>query len=138
MTRQNAFINSVNGKPWVNRGLSIDGMDCYGLVILFYRDVLGIELPIPDGYAENNEMSQCWSSEISSGRWETVKRPEKNGLVFTAYRGNTPMHVGIMIDRLRAIHSRGTVENGGKVEIHNISSLERYYGKITFHKYIGG
>lgn len=137
MMNQNEFVEQVNSKPWINRSVDLNGMDCYGLVILYYRHVLGIELPTPQGYLQFDDMSECWSNETKSGRWEIVDRPVSGGLVFTAYHGETPLHVGIMLDRQRAIHCRGTDELGGKVEIHKISAIEKYYGKVTFHKYVG-
>lgn len=131
------FIQAVNGKPWVNRAVSMDGMDCYGLVILYYRHVLGIELPVPDGYIENESTPNCWINETESGRWEAIDRPESHGIVFTAYNGDTPLHVGIMIDRQKAIHCRGNDSAPGKVEIHSIKAIQSVYGKVTFHKYVG-
>jgi hypothetical protein len=41
---QSDFIGLVNGKPWANRACSFDEMDCWGLVVLYYRHVLGLEL----------------------------------------------------------------------------------------------
>lgn len=137
MMTQNEFVIRVNSMPWVNRASSFDGMDCYGLVMLYYKHVLGIELPCPKGYLDREKIADCWVSETSSGRWERVNRPCSDGIVFTSYIGEFPMHVGIMLDNKRAIHCRGSEENPGKVEIHNIAAIQSVYGKTTFHRYIG-
>lgn len=134
---QNEFVLSAQGKPWVNRASSFDGMDCYGLVMLYYKEVLGIDLPEPEGYSELDDISLCWEKETSSGRWEPSDRPTRNAIVFTAYRGNTPLHVGVMLDHKRAIHCRGDCSIKGKVEIHSIRAIESIYGKVSFHRYIG-
>lgn len=134
---QNEFIEKVRGVKWENRKVSLDGMDCYGLVILYYRMVLGINLPVPEGYERNESISDCWSNETSSGRWVEVPRPSESDLVFTAYRGNQPLHVGVMLNSLKAIHCRGLEDEPGHVEIHSIKAIKSIFGKVTFHKYVG-
>ena len=47
---QSDFIGLVNGKPWANRACSFEQMDCWGLVVLYYRNVLGLELHHIAGY----------------------------------------------------------------------------------------
>lgn len=131
------FLSKVNGVRWVDRGVSFDGMDCYGLVILYYRHVLGINLPLPDGYKNGKPTQDCWAKETVSGRWDECNSPARDGLVFTAYRGKTPLHVGIMIDKKMALHCRGDDSAPGKVEVHSIKAIESVYGKVTFHRYVG-
>ena len=127
------FINKSLDVPWVNRGMSFDGMDCYGLVILYYRLVLGIELPMPSGYIEKEPINECWDAETGSGRWAAESRPIKNGIVLTAYRGDTPIHVGVVVSGGRLLHCRGNENEPGKVEIHRISAIEKIYGRVTYH-----
>ena len=43
MTEQE-FISHWVGTPWLERGRSKDGIDCWALVVRYYKDVLGIEL----------------------------------------------------------------------------------------------
>lgn len=131
------FVDKVLDVPWVNRGTSFDGMDCYGVVILYYRHVLGIELPNPAGYVEGVKTDQCWASETSSGRWQQVDRPSSGGIVLTAYYGDTPVHVGMVISGRRVLHCRGSESERGKVEIHNIAAIERAYGRVTYHEFRG-
>ena len=38
------FIHAMEGKPWRDRACSFDAADCWGLVVLYYRHVLGIEI----------------------------------------------------------------------------------------------
>lgn len=38
-------IDDFVGLPWQDRGRSRDGCDCWGLGVLLYRALLGIELP---------------------------------------------------------------------------------------------
>ena len=48
------FINKIIGLPWVNRGEDFDGVDCWGLCILSFRKIDGVELPVVAGYADVN------------------------------------------------------------------------------------
>ncbi len=127
------FINKVKHKPWVNRASSFDECDCFGLCMLYYKHVLNIELPQVQGYEENTPTSDCWTGEIHN--WMPVDNPSINGLVFTCYRGERPMHVGIVISPTHVLHCRGSEGNPGRVEIHSIRAIERTYGKMTYHKF---
>lgn len=46
----NEFIKKVIGVKWVDRASTFKQMDCWGLVILYYRHVLKIELATIIGY----------------------------------------------------------------------------------------
>lgn len=48
------FIEKMIGKPWSNRGESFSAVDCWGLCILSFREVDGIELPQVAGYADKD------------------------------------------------------------------------------------
>ena len=124
---QNEFIKKILGSPWVNRSSSFDACDCYGLVTLYYKHVLGIDLPIIAGYARGEcDTAQGWKSGIH--QWQQMDRPTIDGLLFTCYKGGEPSHVGVIISATKVLHSRGYPGSPGKVEI---------YRKMTTHKFIG-
>lgn len=132
---QSEFIHLIKGKPWVNRAVSFDAVDCYGLVILYYKHVLNIELPEVAGFASGDDVDQCWGDGV--GAWEEVKTPPYAGLAFTSYKGNIPTHVGIVISSTHLLHCRGHTNKPGKVEIHSIRTVANVCGKITYHKFKG-
>ena len=132
---QSEFINKIKGVPWVNRAVSFDEVDCYGLVVMYYRHVLGLELPVVAGFTENHSIIDCWIGGIHS--WEQVDTPPVKGLLFTSYRGDAPMHVGIVISPTHVLHCRGNVARPGKVEIHSIRTIASACGRITYHKFKG-
>tara|TARA_R100000951_G_scaffold2179_1_gene3697 strand:+ start:97 stop:516 length:420 start_codon:yes stop_codon:yes gene_type:complete len=132
---QNEFIEKIIGKPWVNRASSFDGADCWGVVVLYYKHVLNIDIPTVQGFIENDQFEKCYSENLHL--WEEVKSAVVAGLVFTCYKGKSPSHVGVCIGGGKVLHSRGTEDNHGKVEIHSIRAIEAVYGKITLHKFIG-
>lgn len=65
---QSDFIGLVNGKPWANRACSFEQMDCWGLVVLYYRHVLGLELHHITGYESGAEFVTCYEQERAHWR----------------------------------------------------------------------
>lgn len=65
---QSDFIGLVNGKPWANRACSFEQMDCWGLVVLYYRHVLGLELHHIAGYESGAEFITCYEQERTHWR----------------------------------------------------------------------
>lgn len=132
---QNEFIKIMLHKPWVNRASSFESCDCFGLVMLYYKHVMGIDLPVVDGYNEVTPVGKCWSVGIK--QWEEVEKPVAQGLMFTCYEGDTANHVGIVISPTKVLHCRGTVGDPGKVEIHSIRAMRAIYGKLSIHQLKG-
>jgi cell wall-associated NlpC family hydrolase len=136
MMTKNEFINEVLHKPWVDRAQSLDEMDCWGLVILYHKHVLGIDLPIIDGYSSG----ECSVSDGAAGHmklWEQVANPSENGVAFMAFDGDKPAHVGMMISATKMLHSRGCKETGGSVSIHSLQAMKSRYNRIEFYVYKG-
>lgn len=130
------FINKVLHKPWVNRAESWDALDCWGLVIMYYRHVLRCDLPIVTGYANG----ECTVSDGVNQRlegWERVDKPIDGGVIFIAFDGDTPEHVGIMISKTKVLHSRGSEATPGSVSIHSLAALKSRYNRIEFYIYRG-
>jgi cell wall-associated NlpC family hydrolase len=135
MNQQN-FIDKVIGNPWIDRTSSFDSCDCYGLVMLYYKHVLGIELPTINGYDKGQcDTAQGWQSGIY--RWRQLDKPIGHGLLFTCYKGGQPSHVGVTIGPTKVLHSRGNASHSGKVEIHSIRAIKAIYGNMTYHEFIG-
>lgn len=131
------FINKMLGVRWVNRASSFDSCDCWGLVILYYKHVLNINLPEVEGYEDGVEISDCWNVEIETGRWKKVEIPEENGLVFTCYRDGDPSHVGIFLGAGKVLHTTGGFKSGGSVQVNTVRNIGKMCGKMTYHKFIG-
>lgn len=131
------FIDKVLGARWVNRASSFTECDCWGLVLLYYKHVLGIELPEVDGYNEKINIADCWKNETSTGRWVECDKPQMDGLVFTCYRGEQPSHVGVTIGGGKVLHTTGGLKSDGSVQVNTIRAVERMYGKMTYHKFTG-
>jgi len=68
-------LENLIGIPYKERGRDKSGLDCFGLVVLFYKEILGIDLPDYTGYSGKwykegrrvltdklNEFKKLWSS----------------------------------------------------------------------------
>lgn len=125
---QDEFIQKSVGAPWVKHAHSFESMDCYGLVMLYYKHVMGIDLGLmPD-------MDFCDGFAIKSKLWARSS-PAQSGLAFMTFHGGAPSHCGIVIDPLHVIHAGGSERGYGSVKIDKISSLERIFGKMRFYAY---
>ncbi|PHR55966.1 MAG: hypothetical protein COA43_14710 [Robiginitomaculum sp.] len=132
---QAEFIRKVLHIPWQNRASSFECCDCWGLIVLYYKEVLNITIPEVLGFTDDVNFLDCYSSGIT--QWDEVLSPFEAGLMFTAYKGGSPDHVGLCIGGGKVLHARGSVNHGGKVQIHSISALTAVYGKISFHRFKG-
>jgi len=127
MTRDE-FIHRMLDVPWVNRACSFDACDCWALVVLYYRHVLGIEIHHDAGYESGSDFVTCHQGEVTF--WQQETHPTDDG-IFIGYIGSQPAHIGLIIDG-QAFHSRG--ENGG-VRIDRLIVLEKKFTRLEYMKY---
>lgn len=106
--------------PFVLGGRSADGLDCWGLVQLFYKEQMGIAVPDYQGIAAGISTKQAIAT-IARERdlhWELTKEP-KDGDVVLARMKNHPLHVGIYKDPGQMLH----IEDGAHVTIEPITGI---------------
>jgi cell wall-associated NlpC family hydrolase len=126
------FVNRAVGLPWVKWRSDWQACDCFGLVVLWHREVLGVDLgdvphePIADGFAHAMEQ----------GNWIQVATSQAGATAWMAWRDNAPTHCGIVLDPLTVLHAEGCEERGGSVKVSRLAAVERMYGAITYHQYI--
>lgn len=94
------------GLPFRRGGRDRQGIDCWGLVRLVYREVLGIDLPTYDGLAGPVELEEL--REIvktgASGAWRAVSQPcELDILLFRPWP--SAPHVGLFCGAGRMLHA---------------------------------
>ena len=124
------FALKMIGVPWSNRACSFEQCDCWGVVVLYYRHVAGVEVHHSAGYESKSDFHTVFTDEVVF--WRSVPVAQ-NGGIFVAYEGVKPVHVGLIIDD-RALHSRG--ENGA-VRSDRISAVERQFSKVEYMIYAG-
>lgn len=76
------FIKAVIGKPWANRSCTFGAMDCWALVVLYYRHVLGIELHQTPDYEAGADFFTCYLGDVVF--WRKVDKPVEGG-IFVGY-----------------------------------------------------
>lgn len=127
------FINKTVGLPWINRACSFESVDCWGLVILYYQYVLGIELADIHGYKSKQCSIECEALPEAKRNWRPCNK--LNNSVFIAYANGSPCHVGIVIGNY-ALHAKGNEQAGGQVQYNRLDALERTYQKMEYYEYI--
>ena len=138
MTRENIqasstseFISRMIGKPWANRACTADAVDCWGLVVLYYRQVLGIELHQTPDYESGEDFLTCYQGDVVF--WQPVPHPSEGG-IFVGYKGSQPAHVGLILQR-QALHSRG---DNGSVRQDSLMLIQRAFTKVEYFRYGAG
>lgn len=118
------------GIPYLDRGRSVVGLDCWGLVALVFRGLRGIELP---SYAEcyvtasdRAAIARLIAGEIEP--WlEIDAASEQIFDVVLMREGRYPRHVGIVTEPGQLLH----VQDG------ETSRIERYRSGALMHRVVG-
>lgn len=124
------FISRIEGVPWSNRACSFDAADCWGLVVMYYRHVLGIEVHQTADYESGRDFMTCYDADVVF--WQRSETFCDEG-IFVAWVGSQPVHVGLILGGL-ALHSRG--ENG-HVRFDEIRTIQKLFTRVEFYQYAG-
>ena len=99
------FINKAIGIPFTDHGRDFTGWDCWGLVVLAYRECFGIELP---GYEHISALSSREAGELINTQkklWtEVMDNQERPGDVLVIREGTWPCHVAIVVKEGLMLH----------------------------------
>ena len=89
-------------------GRDYDGYDCWGLVCLWYRDMLGIELDSFAGISTARTRDIAALIMRQKQTWSTVEKPRRHDVVLMRVRtietSRLVAHVGVMTDERRMLH----------------------------------
>ena len=104
---------SYVGIPFKHLGRDFNGADCFGLVWLYYKHELGIELRDPQ--VDCTDLLQACKTiqETASKEWQSVQTPQKNDVVLLCTRpAKTKIsnHLGVYLGKNRLLH---TMEDSG-------------------------
>jgi len=95
------------GLPYRDRGRDRDGLDCFGLLRLVYREALGIDLPsYAEDYvtaADRREVAGLISGQLDP--WDRIEEgAEIPGDALLMRNGRFAQHVGVVVPRRRVLH----------------------------------
>ena len=105
------MIKDFIGIPFIDKGRDYKGADCYGLCLIYFRDVLNIN--IPDVIASPNQVRMAYLEYLSNIRdfWIEHKEPKENTIVAMMTDPDNPKlvtHFGIILKidgKLKILHT---------------------------------
>lgn len=117
------------GIRWRKWASGWDACDCFGLIVLWFREVHGVDLgPVPQtDIASGFEQAQGW---IECG-------PEAGASCWMAWRDGAPTHCGVMLTATTVLHAEGSDDRPGRVRVSRLGAVEAVYGAVRFYRYAG-
>jgi cell wall-associated NlpC family hydrolase len=100
------WIGEYIGLPFLERGRTREGLDCWGLVRLVLEERYGKTLPLFDGY-ENHHDLDALDAIVSTSKplinAQQIEAP-RDGDLALMFVHNHPCHVGILVDERTVLH----------------------------------
>jgi cell wall-associated NlpC family hydrolase len=118
------------GIPYLDKGRSIEGLDCWGLLWIVFRELRNIDLPsYIESYvtgADRKAMSQLIAGEL--GDWQEVTKGQEQTFDGVLMReGTFPRHIGIVTAPGLLLH----------VSPGETSQIQRYRSGILANRLVG-
>lgn len=125
-------INDLVGIPFENKGRSLEGCDCWGLLRLYYQELLSITLPSYDQY-DNTQDGEKIASLINHYKdaWQPVTEPQLSDVVLMRVDGQD-MHVGVYVGDSKFLHIR----DGGFSTIEKLRSPKWQNRIAGYYRYV--
>lgn len=121
------FVTSALAIPWVRWRSDWAACDCFGLVVLYFREVLGIELgavphtDIATGFAAARGWSECGQ--------------EEGAAAFMAWHRGAPTHCGVVLPGRLLLHAEGDEAAGGRVKVTRLAVMQRLRPDLRFYRF---
>jgi cell wall-associated NlpC family hydrolase len=125
------------GIPFKNDGRDKDGLDCWGLVRVVYKDKLNIDLPSYEGVFVDtskdtfNKIGELMATNQNS--WEKVENPKPLDVLLIRVNGGVPSHVAVYVGDDWMLH---TME-GMDVTMEKTSSIRWNKRIVGAYRYAG-
>lgn len=97
------------GLPWKFAGRSSEGVDCWGLLWLVYREVLGIPIasyaPETTDAPEREQIASLMAGELVKSPWVDIQPGQEREFDMAIFkRAGIESHVGIVVTPGRMLH----------------------------------
>lgn len=101
------WYNKYVGLPFLEKGRTAEGLDCWGLARLVYKEQFEIDLPsFTSEYASVSDAEHLQELiAINKEGWEAVDTPKEGDLLLISINGSAS-HVGIAINETQFLHVR--------------------------------
>lgn len=122
------------GLPYQENGRTWQGVDCWGLARLYYKEELNIDLPDYSSlYTGSSDSNLSDIIDQQKEGWHKVTNPIKNDLcLFNIY--GEPVHIGIYIGENKFLHAR----DGHDSVIESLGSLQWSKRLEGTYRYVPG
>jgi cell wall-associated NlpC family hydrolase len=131
------FIARALGTPFRDQGREFTGWDCWGLILLAFRQCFGLELPDLATVSALNSSQVGRLFTAHSRQWqEVVPGRERPGDVALLRRGRWPCHVGLVVQPGLMLHV--DPENGTCIEFFRQGALAPRLVGIYRHEQLAG
>jgi cell wall-associated NlpC family hydrolase len=117
---------ALPGLPWVRWRAEWDGADCFGLVVLWHREVLGLDL----GAVPTTDIGAGFAAATG---WQPCS-PVPGATAWMAWRGGAPAHCGILAAPGMVLHSDGDQGRPGVARLTRLSVMQRLYSDLQFFR----
>jgi cell wall-associated NlpC family hydrolase len=119
------FASRMVGVRWQRWASEWDRCDCFGLVVLYFRAVLGIDLgsvpqtDIAAGFAQASGWRECG--------------PGPGSTAFMTWRDGAPTHCGVLLAGGRLLHAKEGPAGTGSVQITRLTVMARLCKDLRFY-----
>jgi len=94
------------GIPYVSGGRVIEGLDCWGLVLLAAKELYGFDLPDYSAYKDSDNLEQIKPLFEARSDWSRVDLEDAvDGDVVVLTMMGHPIHAGLYVGGGRMLHS---------------------------------
>lgn len=126
------FVARAVGLPWARWRADWQAMDCYGLIVLWHREVLSVEI----GDVPHTDIAAGFAEARG---WAEVVGPAAGATCFMAWRGPAPTHCGVVLPGPRihhVLHAEGRPGQPGNVRLTRLRALEAVYGRVRYYQHL--
>lgn len=126
-------IGDFLGIPYRHQGRDFAATDCYGLVMLWHKHMLGRLLPDLRCHESAEAQAASAAHQVAAGCWAEVSAPEVGDVILLSVHG-LPSHCGLVVGDGRFLH----VHEGHTSCIERWESPRWARRVAGFYRFVGG